>query len=112
MQQVASDSVDIIAETKTDSSFSLAQFCVANYRVPNHLDISNKSGSILVFIKSTQQLSFCNSIQVVTFDINLRKEKWLVVSIYRPSSESSEFFLKDLTNIIDYRLHEKIFAIG
>ena len=44
----------------------------------------------------------CNSIQAIPFEINLRKEKWLVISIYRPPSQNSEYFLNSLTKIIDY----------
>ena len=63
------------AETKIDSSFPAAQFCHANYHMPYRLDISDKSGGILVYIKSnipTCQLNcgiFCKS----------RKEKWFVI---------------------------------
>ena len=31
--------------------------------------------------------------QTVPFEINLKKEKWLVTSIYRPPSQNSEYFL-------------------
>ena len=64
---------------------------------PYCLEISNKSGCIFVYIKSntpTCQLNcrnFCNSIQAVPLEINSRKEKWLVISIYRPPSQNSEF---------------------
>ena len=52
LQQVISDSVDIItiAETKIDSSFSTAQFRLANYHTPFHQDISNKTGGIFVML--------------------------------------------------------------
>ena len=110
MQQLICDSVDIlaIAETKIDYSFPTAQFRLANYHTPYRLDISNKSGGILVYIKSnipTRQLNcgnLCKSIQAVPFEINLRKEKWLVISIYRSPSQNSEFFLNTLTSIIDH----------
>ena len=36
------------------------------------------------------------------FKINLRKEERLVLSIYLPPSQSSEYFLNPLTKIIDY----------
>ena len=42
------------------------------------------------------------SIQAITFELNLRKEKWLVISIYRPPSQDSEFFLNSLTVILDH----------
>ena len=60
------------------------------------------------YIKSnipTRELNcgnLCKSIQAVPFEINLRKEKWLVISIYRPPSQNSEFFLNSLTSIIDH----------
>ena len=34
---------------------------------------------------------FCNSIQANAFEINLRKEKWLKISIYRPPSQYNVF---------------------
>ena len=122
MQKVICDNVDIltIAETKIDSSFPTAQFRLANYHTPYRLDISNKSGGILVYIKSnipTRQLNcgnLCKSIQAVPFEINLRKEKWLVISIYRPPSQNSEFFLNSLTSIIDHftKLFDNYIIIG
>ena len=42
----------------------------------------------------------CDSIQAV--EINLRKEKWLVISVYRPPSQNSEYFLNNLTVLIEY----------
>ena len=104
LQQVICDSVDIltIAETKIDSSFPTVQFRVANYHTPYRSDIRNKSGDILAYIRSnvpTRQQNYgnlCKPIQVVPFEINLRKEKWLMISIYRPPSQNSECFLNSL----------------
>ena len=60
LQQVICDRVDIltIAETKIDSSFPTAQFRVANYHTPYRSDISNKSGDILAYIRSTELWKF------------------------------------------------------
>ena len=99
LQQVICDSVDIltIAETKIDSSFPTAQFRLANYHTPYRSGISN-SGGILVYIRSnipTRQLNcgdLCKSVQAVPFEINLRKEKWLMISIYRPPSQNRSFY--------------------
>ena len=44
----------------------------------------------------------CNSIQAIPIEINLRKEKWLVISIYRPPKQNSEYFLNELTKMIDH----------
>ena len=96
-----------MAETKIDASFPSAQFVFEGYHLPYRLDVSNRSGGILVYVKSSipsRRLSCENlydSIQAVHFDINLRKEKWLVISIYRPPSHNSEYFLNNLTKMIE-----------
>ena len=75
--------------------------------MPYRLDVSNRSGGILVYVKSSIPLrrlsceNLCDSIQAVPFEINLKKEKWLVISIYRPPSHNSEYFLNNLTKMID-----------
>ena len=110
LQSIINGNVDIVsvAETKLDTSFPSAQFTLVGYHIPYHLDINNKSGGILVYVKSSipsRYLSFeelCISIQAIPFEINLRKEKWLVISIYCPPSQNSEYFLNALTKIIDY----------
>ena len=90
-----------------DGSFPTAQFEIKGYYSSFHLDITNKSEGLLGYIKSSirsRKLScddICNSIQVIPFQVNLRKEKWLVLSIYCPPSQDSVFFLNSLTKIID-----------
>ena len=106
---IINGNVDIvpIAETKIDASFPSIQFTLEGY-TPYTLNINNKSGGILVYVKfSIPSRWLCYeelliSIQAIPFGINLRKEKWLVISIYRPPSQNSEYFLNSLTKIIDY----------
>ena len=109
LQTIINGNVDIasIAETKLDASFPPAQFTLEEYHTPYRLDI-NKSGGILVYAKSSVP-SHCLcyeelfiSIQAIPFEINLRKEKWLVISIFRPPSQNSEYSLNFLTKIVDY----------
>ena len=107
--EIINENVDIftIAETKLDSSFHTAQFQIKDYYSPFCLDITNKSGGLLVYIKSSIPSTkcscddICNSIQAIPFELNLRKEKWLVISIYHPPLQGSVFFLNSLTEIID-----------
>ena len=44
----------------------------------------------------------------------MRKEKWLVISIYSPPSQNSEYFLISLTKIIDYfaNTYDNQFILG
>ena len=41
-------------------------------------------------------------IQAVPFEIDFRKNKWLVISVYRPPSQNSEYLLYELDEMIDY----------
>ena len=98
IQTIINGNVDVvsIAELKLDT--------LEGYHTPYRLDTNNKSGGILVYAKSlipSSCLSYkelCISIQLIPFDINLRKE----ISIYRPPLQNSEYFLNSLTKIIDY----------
>ena len=83
LQQVISDSVDVLTVAEIDFLFPTAQFRLANYHTLYRLGISDKSGSIPVYIKSnitTRQLNYgnlCKSIQAAPFEINLKKNNWL-----------------------------------
>ena len=53
LQTIINGNVDIVsmAETKLDASFPSAQFTLEGYHTPYDLDINNKSGGILVYVK-------------------------------------------------------------
>ena len=84
------------------------QFLAEGYHKLYRLDVSEKSGGFLVYINSSipsKQLYCGNlnfSVQAVPFEINLGKDNWLVISVYRPPSQKSEYFLNDLNKMIDY----------
>ena len=40
-------------------------------------------------------------IQVIPAEINLKKQKWLVVIIYTPPSQCKNYFITELTKILD-----------
>ena len=40
--------------------------------------------------------------QIIPFEINLRKEKWLFVTIYKPPSQSNLYFLDLLSDLLDF----------
>ena len=52
--------------------------------------------------------------EINLFEINLRKEKWLVISVYRLPSQNNEFFLNFFTNVIDHfmKLFDNYIIIG
>ena len=72
------------------------------------LDVSDKSTGLLVHVNapvSSLQLSSLKSqfkMQALPFQVNLRKEKWLLISIFRLPLDSLTRFLDTLTSIIDF----------
>ena len=71
-----------------DASFPPVQFFLEGYHSPYRLDMSHESGGLLVCVKATIQscqlslLKFQFKIQASPVELNQRKEKWLVISIY------------------------------
>ena len=41
-------------------------------------------------------------IQTIILELNLRKEKWLVISVYKPPSQNATYFLHWLSQVIDF----------
>ena len=112
LQEVTYENVDIvsIAETKTDASFPSAQFVLDGYHLPYRMDVTERKGGILVYVKSlipSRRLTLwnlrnlCDSIQAIPLEINLRKEKWLVISVYRPLTQDRGYFLNSLIKLIN-----------
>ena len=104
MSSLISENVDIliVAETKLDSSFPTTQFVIPGFHHPFRLDINRRSGGLLVYVKGSIPARVLTSFstpadtQTIVFEINLRKEKWLFVAIYKPSSLNSQYFLDTL----------------
>ena len=46
--------------------------------------------------------------QIIIFELNLRKEQWLVVSVYKPPAQDATYFLNWLSQIID--IHSIIYG--
>ena len=84
------NNVDVltVAETKLDDSFPMDPFLLNGFKRPYRLDVSCNSGGLLTYINSdipSRKLSFKipQDVQIILIEINLRKMKWLIISIYR-----------------------------
>ena len=81
-----------VSETKLDSSFPTEQFNLPGFRTPCREDLSGKSGGLIVYLNSgipSKMLKipdFVSHIQVKPVEMNLKKEKLLVIAIYTPPS--------------------------
>ena len=104
------DKLDVIAigETKLDDSFPTKQFCLKGYSSPFRLDISANSGGVLVYVREhlpSKHLTSFNiplDMQVIPIELNLRKVKWLIVSVYRPPRQPIDYFLNSLSTLLDF----------
>ena len=114
------DNIDIlvVADTKIDSLFPSSQFMIKGYKTPYRLDISERSSSgILVYVKDnliTKELKviMTHVTQAVFFELNLKKEKWLIVPIYRPHQQ--DLIINFLLSIFcyQYQCYENVVVIG
>ena len=72
------------------------------------LDITDKQRGLLVYIKShlsSKLLSIhntSNDVQVIQFELNLRKEKRMFMCIYRPPKQNRRYFSENLSSIADH----------
>ena len=109
-----------IAETKLDDSFPDSQFCLEGYKKPFRLDDTGNSGGLLVYVNNNipsrrlHLFKFASDIQIIPIELNFRKQKWLILSIYRPPKQNLLYFLTNLTEAVDFysRNYESILING
>ena len=110
MSSLISGNVDIliVVETKLDPSFPTAQFLIPGFHHPFRLDINRRSDGLVVYVKGSiparvlTSFSTLADTQIIVFKINLRKEKWLFVGIYKLLSLNSQYFLDNLSDLLDF----------
>ena len=109
-----------IAETKIDESFPSDQFLIDNYKIPYRLDKTKTSGGLLVYVlqdipsKLLNNFPIPNDFQAIPFEISLKSQKWLIVSVYNPDKNNGNIFLENLTTLLDFYLrnYESCVIIG
>ena len=110
LTNLVSEHMDIlkVADTNLGASFPTAQFLMPGFYKPFRLDVTANSAGLLVYVKGslparelqTYKLPF--DIQAIPFEIYLRKEKWLVICIYKPPLQNIQYFLNVLTDFLDF----------
>ena len=95
--ELGTGNVDIlcIAEAKLDPLFPKWQFLIPGFHKPLRMDDSSRKRGFLVYIKSSlpskmlTKFKLSDNIQIIPFELNPRKEKWLFVSIYKPPMQNN-----------------------
>ena len=87
---------------------------------PHILDITDKKGSLMVFVKShipsrrVNDFKTPSNIQIIPFEINHGLEKWLVASVYNVPSQENKYFLWCLANLSEFysSQYEKVIILS
>ena len=119
---IVDSNIDIltIAETKLDCSFPTAQFLVDRYKEPARKDRSKHGGGLLVYVKEdipscllTDHPPVSDLLDLVVIELNFRKQKWLLLSIYISSINRSLFY-EQLSSVTDYysQSYKNIVSMG
>ena len=78
--------------------------CFKSYRY----DRNKHGGGLLVYVKEglpakqLQSYRFPDDIEVVAVEINLKKQKWLLLCLYQPPSQSQAYFLSEIEKCFDF----------
>ena len=97
-----------IAETKIDGTFTTSQFLLDGFSKPFRLDRNQHGGGLLIYVREGvpfKELSVYQppkDIECGMIEISLKKQKWLLVSIYRPPSQSGEYFFDEIGKGLDF----------
>ena len=101
----------IISETKLDNSFPTNQFIIKGFSTPFRRDRNAHGGGIMIFVredipcKMLKAKYIDQSIEAIFFELNLRKEKWLVMGGYNPKKEHTTHFLYEISKEMDFHLN-------
>ena len=98
----------MISETKIDATFPTGQFAMEGFATPFRLYRNANGGGILVYARSDipshqeNSFKFSEGIECISFEINLRKKKWVMFSVYRPPTQSQDYLFENLVRALDH----------
>ena len=93
------------SETKIDSSFPDAQFSNNGFTKPHRKYITLGGRGLLMYVnenipsRTLHEPSIPADIEILCVEINLRKEKWVLLGIYRPPGQDIIHFFDQLSRI-------------
>ena len=102
LAEFVENNVDVlaIAETKIDNSFTIASLEIEGYSPPIRLDSSKSSGGLLVYVNENIPSKILNRFSFpIPFELNIRKQKWLIIVVYELPQQNNLYFKNCLENI-------------
>ena len=122
LKPLIADNVDVltVAETKIDGTFTTSQFVLDGFSKPLRFDRNQHGGGLLIYAREDvpfKELSVYkapNDIECGIIEISLKKQKWLLFSIYRPPSQPETYFFEEIGKGLDLysSQYESICLIG
>ena len=122
IMNIVGNHIDIflISETKIDNSFPDAQFSYEGYSKPYRKDRSLGAGGLLMYVnenipsRTLNEHTLPNDVEIMCVELNLRKQKWVVMGVYRPPNMNERYFLDHLSRVIDYysRKYDRVVIMG
>ena len=104
--------ISSIKEHDTDDNIKITLSSIihrSDHDFENKINETNsRRGELLVYIKSPlpskmlTKFKLPNNIQVIPFVLNLRKDKWLFVSIYKSPLQNNQHFVNILNDLLDF----------
>ena len=110
VREIVSQNFDVlmIAETKIDASFPTGQFIIEGFATPFRLDRNANGGGLLVYVRSDipshrlNSFKFFDGIECISLEMNLRKKKWVLFSVYRPPNQSQDYLFENFGRALDH----------
>ena len=80
--------------------------CLPYYFYSHYLTSYYLLITYLLFLPSRRLTNYTTpkDIQIILFELNLRKEKWMFMCIYKPPAQNKQYFLENLSMIVDHIL--------
>ena len=109
-----------IAETKLDCTFPTAQFIAEGYKEPFRKDRNKNGGGLLVYVKEDipsgelkNHPPLPDLLDIVVIELNFRKQKWLLISLYLSSLDRTIFY-DEMSKVIYFysRTYTNIILMG
>ena len=115
--------ISLISEMKIDSSFPEAQFLYDGYATPHRKDRilgGGAGGGLLMYVnesipsRTLNIHNIPNDMEILCVEINLKKQKWVLIGIYRPPNMNLTYFYDNLSRVVDcYSKHyDRIVIMG
>ena len=117
-----SETIDIliIAETKVDDTFPTSQVLIEGFMKPYRYDRNQNGGGLLIHarerapVKELKQYKDPADIEFGVIEINLKKQKWLLATIYHPPTQPQQYFFTEVGKTLDHycRTYENLILMG